>query len=235
MCHRWDNFNKWVHVKVAEDFNIWVHVDAAYAGSACICPQFRHFIDGIEGANSFTLNAHKWFLTTLDCCCLWAKDPSALMKSLSTIPEFLRNKATDSKLVEDYKDWQITLSRRFRAMKLWLVLRSYGVANLRNFLRSHVKMAKLFEELLRNDNRFEVVAPRNFALVCFRILPWPIYNSVANHVERANKLNKKLLESINGSGNVYMSSTVVDGAHNRLYSLEGYSRACRCFTQQKLV
>ena len=98
---------------MTEDFNIWVHVNAAYAGSACICPEFRHFIDGFEGANSFTLNAHKWFLTTLDSCCLWAKDPSALMKSLSTIPEFLRNKATDSKLVEDYKDWQISLSRSF--------------------------------------------------------------------------------------------------------------------------
>nr|POF14829.1 tyrosine/dopa decarboxylase 3 [Quercus suber] len=171
--------------EVAKDFNIWVHVDAAYAGSACICPEFRHFIDGIEGANSFTLNAHKWFLTTLDY----------------------------SKLVVDYKDWQITLSRRFRAMKLWLVLRSYGVANLRNFLRSHVKMAKLFEELVRNDNRFEVMAPRNFALVCFRVLPWPNDISVAYHVERVNELNKKLLESINESGNMYMSSTVVDGAY----------------------
>lgn len=199
--------------EVAKDFNIWVHVDAAYAGSACICPEFRHFINGIEGANSFTLNAHKWFLTTLDCCCLWVKDPSALIKSLSTNPEFLRNKATDSKLVVDYKDWQITLSRRFRAMKIWLVLRSYGVANLRNFLRSHVKMAKLFEELVRNDNRFEVMAPRNFALVCFRVLPWPNDISVANHVEPVNELNKKLLESINESGNVYMSSTVVDGAY----------------------
>ncbi|KAL4629215.1 hypothetical protein ACB092_05G292100 [Castanea dentata] len=199
--------------EVSKDFNMWVHVDAAYAGSACICPEFRHFIDGIEGANSFTLNAHKWFLTTLDCCCLWVKDPSALIKSLSTNPEFLRNKATDSKLVVDYKDWQITLSRRFRAMKLWLVLRSYGVANLKNFLRSHVKMAKLLEELVRNDNKFEVMAPRNFALVCFRVLPWPNDNSVANQVEYANELNKKLLESINGSGNVYMSSTVVDGAY----------------------
>ncbi|KAM3749857.1 hypothetical protein ACB098_05G217400 [Castanea mollissima] len=210
--------------EVAKDFNICVHVDAAYAGSACICPMlafaqsFVIFIDGIEGANSFTLNAHKWFLTTLDCCCLWVKDPSALIKSLSTKPEFLRDKATDSKLVVDYKDWQITLSRRFRAMKLWLVLRSYGVANLRNFLRSHVKMAKLFEELLRNDDRFEVVAPRNFALRNFRkqereVLPWPNDNSVANQVECANELNKKLLESINGSGNVYMSSTMVDGAY----------------------
>ncbi|GMY38300.1 tyrosine/DOPA decarboxylase 2-like [Fagus crenata] len=187
--------------EVAKDYSIWVHVDAAYAGSACICPEFRHFIDGIEGANLFTLNAHKWFFTTLDCCCLWVKDPSALINSLSTNPEFLRNKATDSKQVVDYKDWQITLSRRFRAMKLWLHRnRSYGVGNLRNFLRNHVKMAKLFEELLRHDNRFEVVAPRNFALVCFRFLPWS--NGGDNYHD--------LLESINGSGQVYMSPSVVD-------------------------
>ncbi|XP_030972406.1 tyrosine decarboxylase 1-like [Quercus lobata] len=204
--------------EVAKDFGIWVHIDAAYAGSAFICPEFRHFIDGIEGANSFTLNAHKWFFTTLDCCCLWVKDPSALIKSLSTNAEFLRNKASDSKQVVDYKDWQITLSRRFRAMKLWLVLRNYGVANLRNFLRSHVKMAKLFEELVGLDNRFEVIAPRNFALVCFRVLPSPkgmdgYEEGEAKQVERANELNKKLLESINGSGKVYMSPTVVDGAY----------------------
>jgi aromatic-L-amino-acid decarboxylase len=99
--------------EVAKDYSIWIHVDAAYAGSACICPEFRHFIDGIEGANSFTLNAHKWLFTTLDCCCLWVKEPSALIKSLSTNPVFLRNNATESKQVVDYKDWQITLSRRF--------------------------------------------------------------------------------------------------------------------------
>uniref|UniRef100_A0A2N9GQN0 Tyrosine decarboxylase n=1 Tax=Fagus sylvatica TaxID=28930 RepID=A0A2N9GQN0_FAGSY len=206
--------------EVAKDYSIWVHVDAAYAGSACICPEFRHFIDGVEGANSFTLNAHKWFFTTLDCCCLWVKDPSALIKSLSTNPAYLRNKATDSKQVVDYKDWQITLSRRFRAMKLWLVLRSYGVANLRNFLRSHVKMAKLFEQLVSLDNRFEIVAPRYFALVCFRVLARPnvskVYENgtVANHdVERENELNQKLLESINSSGHVYMTPTVVDGVY----------------------
>nr|XP_023908710.1 tyrosine decarboxylase 1-like [Quercus suber] len=204
--------------EVAKDFGIWVHIDAAYAGSALICPEFRHFIDGIEGANSFTLNAHKWFFTTLDCCCLWVKDPSALIKSLSTNAEFLRNKASDSKQVVDYKDWQITLSRRFRAMKLWLVLRNYGVANLRKFLRSHVKMAQLFEELVGLDNRFEVIAPRNFALVCFRVSPSPkgmdgYEEGEAKQVERANELNKKLLESINGSGKVYMSPTVVDGAY----------------------
>jgi aromatic-L-amino-acid decarboxylase len=190
---------------VAKDYGMWVHVDAAYAGSACICPEFRHFMDGVEGVNSISLNAHKWFLTALDCCCLWVKDPSALIKSLSTNPEFLRNKATDSEQVVDYKDWQITLSRRFRALKLWFVLRSYGVANLRKFLRSHVKMAEIFEGLVGMDKRFEIVVPRNFAMVCFRIL--------SMSEERSNELNRKLLESINMSGRVYMTHTVVGGVY----------------------
>ncbi|RVW23702.1 Tyrosine/DOPA decarboxylase 2 [Vitis vinifera] len=106
---------------VAEDYGIWVHIDAAYAGSACICPEFRHFIDGVECANSFSFNPHKWLLTNLDCCCLWVKDPSALVNAFSTDSEYLKNTATDSKQVVDYKDWQVPLTRRFRAIKLWLV------------------------------------------------------------------------------------------------------------------
>ncbi|XP_009377476.1 phenylacetaldehyde synthase-like [Pyrus x bretschneideri] len=214
---------------VAGDYGMWVHVDAAYAGSACICPEFRHFLDGVEGADSFSLNAHKWFFTTLDCCCLWVKNPNALVSSLSTYPEFLRNKATESKQVVDYKDWQLALSRRFRSMKLWLVLRSYGVANLRNFLRSHVKMAKIFEGLVGMDKRFEIVAPRNFSLVCFRVSPAAINNNAssdqngkrdycydANGDEYSviiNEVNRKLLESINGSGHVYMTHGVVGGLY----------------------
>lgn len=209
-------------------YGMWVHVDAAYAGSACICPEFRHFINGVEGANSFSLNAHKWFFTTLDCCCVWLKDPSALINSLSTNPEYLRNRASDSKQVVDYKDWQITLSRRFRAMKLWLVLRSYGVANLRNSLRSHVKMAKLFEESVSSDNRFEIVVPRYFAMVCFRVLPSAILmrktnqNNIEYYVDEggevdhqtlANEFNRKLLESVNASGSIYMSHAQVDGIY----------------------
>ncbi|CAN6553410.1 unnamed protein product [Malus baccata var. baccata] len=214
---------------VVGDYGMWVHVDAAYAGSACICPEFQHFLDGVEGADSFSLNAHKWFFTTLDCCCLWVKNPNTLVSSLSTYPEYLRNKATESKQVVDYKDWQIALSRRFRSMKLWLVLRSYGVANLRNFLRSHVKMAKIFEGFVAMDKRFEIVAPRNFSLVCFTISPSAINNKAssdqngktdyccdANGDEYSviiNEVNRKLLESINVSGHVYMTHGVVGGLY----------------------
>ncbi|KAK8522419.1 hypothetical protein V6N12_056127 [Hibiscus sabdariffa] len=118
-------------------------------------------------------------------------------------------------VVVDYKDWQITLSRRFRAMKLWLVLRSYGVANLRNFLRGHVRMAKRFEELVANDGRFEVVVPRHFAMVCFRVLPsaLPIRNKDGDDETRANEFNRELLETINAAGRIYVTHAQVDGIY----------------------
>ncbi|XP_059668679.1 tyrosine decarboxylase-like [Cornus florida] len=196
---------------VAKEFGIWVHVDAAYAGSVCICPEYRHHLNGIEGANSFSFNAHKWFLTTLDCCCLWVKDPSALTNALSTNPEYLRNQATESKQVVDYKDWQITLSRRFRALKLWLVLRSYGIEKLRNFLRDHLEMAKHFEALVGMDNRFEIVVPRNFAVVCFRVSPSAILGKLNHNDDEVNGFNSELLESINKTGRIYMTHAVVGG------------------------
>nr|KJB73040.1 hypothetical protein B456_011G211000 [Gossypium raimondii] len=212
--------------EVTKEYGMWIHVDAAYAGSACICPEYRHFIDGVENVNSFSFNAHKWFFTTLDCCCLWVKDPGALTKSLSTSAEYLKNNASDSKQVVDYKDWQITLSRRFRSMKLWLVLRSYGVENLRNFLRSHVKMAKRFQQLVESDNRFEVVVPRNFAMVCFRALPTRLKkepngcNIESGNIEAklidqeyANDFNRNLLETMNASGKVFMTHTIVEGIY----------------------
>ncbi|CAN0887593.1 Tyrosine/DOPA decarboxylase 1 [Linum grandiflorum] len=191
---------------VANKHSLWVHVDAAYAGSACICPEFRHFIDGIECADSFSLNAHKWLLTTLDCCCLWLKDPNALKKSLSTNPEYLRNNASESGGVVDYKDWQVTLSRRFRSLKLWLVLRSYGVDGLRRFIRSHVSMAGTFMQLVSEDERLELVVPCHFALQR-RI-------TAEDEVEAAtNEMNKKLLEYVNGSGRAFMTHAVAGGIY----------------------
>ncbi|MFS7909030.1 putative pyridoxal phosphate-dependent decarboxylase, pyridoxal phosphate-dependent transferase [Helianthus anomalus] len=200
--------------EIAKRFDMWAHVDAAYAGSACICPEFRHFLDGVEGVNSFSFNLHKWFLTTQQCCCLWVKDRTDLTKALSTNPELLKNKASDTNKVVDYKDWQIALGRRFRAMKVWMVIRSYGVIGLQEHIRKHVKLAKHFEALLAADNKFEVVVPRNFAMVCFRISPFALA-TVANGSsdEESNRLTQALLESLNGSGLVYMTHAMIEGIY----------------------
>ncbi|WOG89653.1 hypothetical protein DCAR_0208891 [Daucus carota subsp. sativus] len=198
--------------EVGKKYALWVHVDAAYAGSACICPEFRHFLDGVENVDSFSLNAHKWFLTTLDCCCLWVKNPSALIQSLSTDPEYLKNAASESNKVVDYKDWQIMLSRRFRALKLWFVLRSYGVDQLREFIRGHVEMAKYFEGLVTMNKRFEVVVPRYFSMVCFRVSVAAVI-SAGLQSEDINEVNRKLLESVNESGRVYMTHALLGGVY----------------------
>ncbi|XP_068656100.1 tyrosine decarboxylase 2 [Aristolochia californica] len=191
--------------KIAKENDIWLHVDAAYAGSACICPEYRHYIDGVEDADSFNMNAHKWFLTNFDCSTLWVKDRNALIQSLSTNPEYLKNKASQTNTVVDYKDWQIPLGRRFRSLKLWMVLRLYGSENLRSYIRNHIKLAEQFEELVVADPRFEVVVPRKFSLVCFRLLPPP------SDQDNGYRLNYNLLEAINSSGKLFMSHTVLSG------------------------
>ncbi|KAJ0239147.1 hypothetical protein HA466_0236510 [Hirschfeldia incana] len=181
---------------------IWFHLDAAYAGSACICPEYRQYIDGVETADSFNMNAHKWLLTNFDCSLLWVKDQYALTEALSTNPEFLKNKAN---LVVDYKDWQIPLGRRFRSLKLWMVLRLYGAETLKSYIRNHIKLAKDLEQLVSQDPNFEVVTPRIFALVCFRIVP------VDNDEEKCNKRNRNLLEAVNSSGKLFLSHTALSG------------------------
>ncbi|CAI9090370.1 OLC1v1025133C1 [Oldenlandia corymbosa var. corymbosa] len=188
---------------VAEGTGAWLHVDAAYGGSACICPEFRHFLDGIERVDSLSLSPHKWLLSYLDCCCLWVKQPNLLVKALSTNPEYLRNKRSELDSVVDYKDWQVGTGRRFKALRLWLVMRSYGVANLQIHIRSDIRMAKMFEGFVKSDPLFEMVVPRTFSLVCFRFNPYkdsdPAY---------INLLNKKLLDLVNTTGRIYMTHTV---------------------------
>lgn len=191
--------------KLSKVYGMWFHVDAAYAGSACICPEYRHYLDGVEEADSFGMNAHKWFLTNFDCSLLWVKDRQPLVQSLSTNPEFLKNKASQENAVVDFKDWQIPLGRRFRSLKLWMVLRLYGLENLQGYIRNHIKLAEQFEQLIKSDSRFEVVVPRNFSLVCFRLLPAP------DDHDNGYKLNYNLLDAINTSGKIFISHTVLSG------------------------
>ncbi|KAF3786709.1 Tyrosine/DOPA decarboxylase 1 [Nymphaea thermarum] len=190
---------------VAKRYGAWLHVDAAYAGSACICPEFRHHLDGVEHVSSISMNLHKWFLTNMDCCCLWIKDTTTFVSALSTNSEYLRNSATECKKVIDYKDWQISLSRRFRSIKLWLVLRAYGVDKLREHIRSDVMLAMVFEKLVMADAQFEVAAPRRFAMVCFRL--------GANGEHDQSMLNRKLMEAVNSTGKLYITHTVAAGAY----------------------
>ncbi|MFS7987218.1 putative tyrosine decarboxylase [Helianthus anomalus] len=192
---------------ITKRYGIWFHVDAAYAGSACICPEYRHHLNGIEEADSFNMNCHKWFLTNFDCSALWIKDRNALIQSLSTNPEYLKNKASQGSTVIDYKDWQIPLGRRFRSLKLWMVLRLYGVENLQSYIRNHIKLAQHFEHLVAQDSRFEIVATRTFSLVCFRLLP---SNKTEEYV---NELNRDLLDAVNSSGKIFISHTVLSGKY----------------------
>ncbi|KAG2576616.1 hypothetical protein PVAP13_6NG034900 [Panicum virgatum] len=191
---------------VAAVFNAWVHVDAAYAGSACICPEFRHHLAGGERVDSISMSPHKWLMTCLDCTCLWVRDTHRLTGSLETNPEYLKNDASESGTVTDLKDMQVGVGRRFRGLKLWMVMRTYGAAKLQEHIRSDVAMAKMFEDNVRSDDRFEVVVPRNFALVCFRIKP---RHGMTEEV--ADEANRELMERLNRTGKAYLAHTVVGG------------------------
>ncbi|KAM0887692.1 hypothetical protein ACQ4PT_028830 [Festuca glaucescens] len=195
---------------VASPRGVWVHVDAAYAGSALICPEFRHLVEGMEDVDSLSMNPHKWLLANNDCCALWLKQPSALVAALGTDDDVILKNAAARDDVVDYKDWQISLTRRFRALKLWLVLRCYGTDGLRDAVHAHVRVAAAFEDMVCADDRFEVVAPRLFALVCFRLQP----PSIATSPLEANNLNERLLAAVNATREgPYMSCAVVGGAY----------------------
>ncbi|XVE92845.1 hypothetical protein REPUB_Repub01dG0137900 [Reevesia pubescens] len=194
--------------EVGNKHGMWVHVDAAYAGSACICPEFSHHLHGIERVDSLSLSPHKWLLSFLDCCCLWVQKPKLVVKALSTDPEYLKNKQSESDSVVDFKDWQVGTGRRFKSLRLWLIFRSYGTVNLQRHIRSDVGLAKMFEGFVKSDPRFEMVVPREFGLVCFRLKPDKDIG--ADYTEM---VNRKLLEWVNSTGRVYMTHTKVGGVY----------------------
>ncbi|XP_034237002.1 aromatic-L-amino-acid decarboxylase isoform X2 [Thrips palmi] len=176
--------------RVAEEEKVWLHVDAAYAGSAFICPEFRHLMAGVQRADSFNFNPHKWMLVNFDCSAMWLRDPSDVVDAFNVDPLYLKHDQQGS--APDYRHWQIPLGRRFRALKLWFVLRLYGVANLQKHIRGQVKLAKEFEEMVRADDRFEVVAEVICGLVCFRLKG------------ASNEPSEALLKRINGHGKIHL-------------------------------
>ena len=183
--------------QICRDEDLWFHVDSAMSGTAALCPEYRYINDGIELADSYCFNPHKWMFTNFDCDCFYVANREILIKTLSVLPEYLRNKATDSGAVIDYRDWHIPLGRRFRSLKLWFVIRHYGVDGLRYHIRRHIELAQNFVGWIEEDNRFELVAPAPLNLICFR------------HV-RGDTFNRQLLDRLNQSGSLYLTHTTLN-------------------------
>ncbi|MGI9332900.1 MAG: pyridoxal-dependent decarboxylase [Gammaproteobacteria bacterium] len=182
---------------LCERERLWLHVDAAYAGTAALCPELRWIHDGLEGADSYCFNPHKWMLTNFDCNCFYVADRESLTNALSILPEYLRNRATESGAVIDYRDWQIPLGRRFRALKLWFVIRHYGVDGLRAHVRKHLALARSFAAAVQHHRDFELAAPAHLGLVCFR------------H-RSGDAVNQAIMDRINRAGRYFITHTRLD-------------------------
>lgn len=182
---------------VCKKYGVWYHIDAAYAGFSLICPEMREYVNGIEYADSFNANAVKWFLIHIDCACLWIKDRETYCSSFIIDPLYLQSGQTN--LTYDFRHWGIPLSRRFRSLKLWYTIRTYGLENIRNYQRNHIKLAKYFESLLLKDGRFEICNKVIFGLVCFRLL------------NTNNETNQQLLADLNETKEIHMVPTELKG------------------------
>lgn len=190
--------------EICDKYSLWLHVDAAFAGSALILPDYRWMIEGIERADSFNFNPHKWLFTNFDCSAYFVRDKQALLNTFQIVPEYL--KTSTQGLVNDYCDWGIQLGRRFRALKLWFVIRSFGVTGLQDKLRYHIYLANKFMHNMLLNERFELMAPVAFNLVCFRYRPEGIDDEA-----RLNEINQELLQRLNSTGKVYLSHTKLNG------------------------
>jgi aromatic-L-amino-acid decarboxylase len=183
----------------------WLHVDAAYAGSAAIVPELRPLFDGIEEADSLVFNPHKWLLTNFDCSAYFVRDPAALLSAFQATPEYLRT-PFDPEVV-NFRDWGIQLGRRFRALKLWFVIRSYGVQGLQALIRKHVALARDFAAWLEAEPDFELMAPVRFGLVCFR------YHPAGRSEEELDATNARLLAVVNASRERFLTHTRLGGRY----------------------
>jgi len=190
---------------LAHSYGAWLHVDAAWAGVAAVCPEHRGMHAGVESADSYGTNPHKWLLTNFDCSAFWVADRAALVGALSILPDYLRNAATESGEVFDYRDWHVPLGRRFRALKLWTVLRWYGAEGLRAHIRQHVALAAEFASWVEADSRFELLAPRSLSLVTFALRD--------SDQRDGDEATRELLQAVNDSGEAYLTQTSVHGRY----------------------
>lgn len=185
-------------------YNFWLHVDAAHLGTALLLPEYRWMIEGIEEVDSFVFNPHKWMFTNFDCSAYFVKDKNALLNTFEIIPEYLKTRSDN--VANNYCDWGIPLGRRFRALKLWFVIRSFGVEGLKEKVRYHLKLAKDLYDKIYLDKEYEILAPLNANVVCFRYKPGNI-----NDENTLNTLNENLMHTLNNSGKIYLTHTKLNG------------------------
>jgi aromatic-L-amino-acid decarboxylase len=190
--------------RFCKEQGIWLHVDAAYAGTALLLPEKRELIKGIEMADTFVFNPHKWMFTNFDCSAYFVKDKEALIRTMEILPEYLKTKEGDR--VNNYRDWGIQLGRRFRALKLWFVIRTFGAESLREKVREHIRWARELAGEIEASGNFELMAPVPFATVCFRFKPESVTDT-----ETLNRLNMQLMETLNATGKLYLTHTKLNG------------------------
>jgi aromatic-L-amino-acid decarboxylase len=190
--------------QVARDRGIWLHVDAAYAGIAAIVPEFRGLLDGVELADSLVVNPHKWMFVPMDCSALFVKDEAIVRQAFSLVPEYLMTPEADA---VNYMDYGLQLGRRFRALKLWFVLRHFGAEGIRQRLRDHIALAQEFAQWIRAEPQWEILAPHPLSVVCFR------YASPGFAEAELDARNAELLDAVNATGEVFLSHTKIDGRY----------------------
>jgi len=178
---------------------VWLHIDGAYGGVLAIVPEYRHILDGVEAADSLVVNPHKWLFTPFDCSALYLKRPDILRRAFSLVPEFLTTREQDE--VVNYMDYGVQLGRRFRALKLWMIVRAFGVQGLAERLREHCKLAQTFASWVESDPDWELLAPVPFSLVCFRYAP------VGTTEAERDRLNEEIMHAVNAGGDVFLSHT----------------------------
>jgi aromatic-L-amino-acid decarboxylase len=191
---------------ICQKHNLWLHVDAAYAGTALVLPEKKEVIKGIEMVDTFVFNPHKWMFTNFDCSAYFVQDREPLIRSLEILPEYLKTK--EGGRVNNYRDWGIQLGRRFRALKLWFVLRSFGVSGIREKIKNHVQWAQELAAEIQASEEFELLAPVPFSTICFRYKPKGV-----SDLDTLNHLNQQLMESLNASGKLYLTHTKLNGVY----------------------
>jgi aromatic-L-amino-acid/L-tryptophan decarboxylase len=191
--------------EICKEYGIWLHVDAAMAGTALILPEFKWMLEGKEYIDSILFNPHKWMFTNFDCTAFFVKDAATLIKTFEILPEYLKTRTRGK--VNDYRDWGVPLGRRFRALKLWMVICSFGTEGLQQKVREHISFAKTLEESVRKEPDFEILAPVIISVVCFRFKP------AGADENTINKINEKLNHLLNDSGKIYLSHTVLNGKY----------------------